>query len=98
PNKTWEGLFGGAVAAVLAAVVIVHFIHPWTVGKAAVLGLVVAVVMPIGDLSESMIKRHLGVKDMGRILPGHGGLLDRIDGLLFVLPTTYYLVRAFHMG
>jgi len=98
PNKTWEGLFGGAVAAVLAAVVIVHFIHPWTVGKAAVLGLVVAVVMPIGDLSESMIKRHLGVKDMGRILPGHGGLLDRIDGLLFVLPATYYLVRAFHMG
>ncbi len=98
PNKTWEGFFGGAVAAVLVAVVIVHFIHPWTVGKAACLGLVVAVVCPIGDLSESLIKRHLGLKDMGRILPGHGGILDRIDGLLFVLPATYFLVRAFHLG
>ncbi|HVX20349.1 MAG TPA: phosphatidate cytidylyltransferase [Acidimicrobiales bacterium] len=98
PNKTWEGLIGGTVAAILAAVVIVHFIHPWTVGKAAVLGLVVAVVSPIGDLSESLIKRHLGVKDMGRILPGHGGLLDRIDGILFVLPATYYLVKAFHLA
>ena len=79
-------------------VVVVHFIHPWTVGKAACLGLVVVVVCPLGDLSESLIKRHLGLKDMGRILPGHGGILDRVDGILFVLPATYYLVRAFHLG
>ncbi len=98
PNKTWEGLIGGTIAAILAAVIIVHFIHPWTVPKAAALGLVVAVVSPLGDLSESLIKRHLGLKDMGRILPGHGGLLDRIDGLLFVLPATYYLVKAVHLG
>jgi CDP-diglyceride synthetase len=98
PNKSWEGVIGGALAAVLAAVIIVHFIHPWTVGKAAVLGLVVAVVSPLGDLSQSMIKRHLGLKDMGSILPGHGGLLDRFDGLLFVLPATYFVVKAFHLG
>jgi CDP-diglyceride synthetase len=98
PNKTWEGIAGGAVAAVLAGAIVVHFIHPWRLGPAVVLGLVVAVVSPIGDLSESMIKRHLGLKDMGRILPGHGGLLDRFDGLLFVVPATYYLVKAFNLG
>jgi CDP-diglyceride synthetase len=98
PNKTWEGLIGGSVAAVVASVVFVHLIHPWTLGAAAALGLVVAVVSPIGDLSESLVKRNLGLKDMGRILPGHGGLLDRIDGLLFVMPATYYLVKAFHLG
>jgi phosphatidate cytidylyltransferase len=98
PNKSWEGVIGGAVAAVLAAVIVVHFIHPWTLGKAAVLGLVIAVVAPIGDLSQSMIKRHLGMKDMGSILPGHGGLLDRFDGLLFALPATYFVVKGFHLG
>jgi phosphatidate cytidylyltransferase len=98
PNKTWEGAVGGAVASVLAAIIVVHFIHPWTLSKAVALGFVVAVVSPIGDLCESMIKRHLGVKDMGRLLPGHGGVLDRIDGLLFVLPATYYLVKAVHLG
>jgi CDP-diglyceride synthetase len=98
PNKTWEGFLGGAVAAVLVAVIVVHFIHPWTISKALVLGIVVAVVAPIGDLSQSMIKRHLGVKDMGRLMPGHGGILDRVDGLLFVLPATYFVVKAFHLG
>jgi phosphatidate cytidylyltransferase len=98
PNKTWEGLIGGAVAAVVASVVIVHLIYPWTLGAAFVLGVVVAVVSPIGDLSESLVKRSLGLKDMGRILPGHGGLVDRMDGVVFVLPATYYLVKAFHLG
>jgi CDP-diglyceride synthetase len=98
PNKTWEGFLGGAVAAVLIAVIVGHFMHPWTISKALVLGVVVAVVAPIGDLSQSMIKRHLGVKDMGRLMPGHGGILDRVDGLLFVLPATYFVVKAFHLG
>jgi CDP-diglyceride synthetase len=98
PNKSWEGFLGGAAAAVLVAVVVVHFIHPWTISKALVLGIVVAIVAPLGDLSQSMIKRHLGVKDMGRLMPGHGGILDRVDGLLFVLPATYFVVKAFHLG
>jgi len=98
PNKTWEGFFGGAVTCIVITVVIVHFIHPWTVGKAAALGLTVAIVSPVGDLCESLVKRQLGRKDMGRLLPGHGGLLDRFDGLLFVLPATFYLVKALHLG
>jgi len=97
PNKTWEGFFGGAVCAVLVGA-LVGLVHPWTPGKAVVLGLVVAVVSPIGDLTESLFKRGLGLKDMSRILPGHGGLLDRFDGILFVLPATYYVVKAFHLG
>jgi len=98
PNKSWEGLIGGAVAAILVSVVVVHFIHPWTISKAAVYGVVVAIVAPLGDLSQSMVKRHLGIKDMGRLLPGHGGVLDRFDGLLFVLPATYFVVKAIHLG
>jgi phosphatidate cytidylyltransferase len=98
PNKSWEGLVGGAIAAILVSVIVVHFIHPWTVGKAFVYGVVVAIVAPLGDLSQSMIKRHLGVKDMGRLLPGHGGILDRVDGLLFVIPATYFVVKALHLG
>jgi CDP-diglyceride synthetase len=98
PNKSWEGLIGGAVAAILVSVIVVHFIHPWTIGKAALYGVVVAVVAPLGDLSQSMIKRDLGIKDMGRLLPGHGGILDRVDGLLFVVPATYFAVKAMHLG
>ena len=63
-----------------------------------VLGIVVAIVSPLGDLTESLVKRNLGLKDMGRLLPGHGGMMDRVDGLLFVLPATFYVVQAFHLA
>jgi len=96
PNKTWEGLLGGSVAAIVVALVITSRMHPWTLPRAAELGLVVAVVAPIGDLVESLVKRDLQLKDMGTLLPAHGGLLDRVDAILFVLPATYYLVRLFH--
>lgn len=98
PNKTWEGLIGGMVTSVLVSIVIVSQIHPWTVKRALLLGLVVAVAAPVGDLCESMIKRDIGVKDMGSLLPGHGGVLDRFDAMLFVLPATYYLVRLLNLG
>lgn len=94
PNKTWEGLFGGMAVAVFVAFAVVARVHPWTAGTAFWLAVVVGVVAPLGDLCQSMIKRDLGVKDMGTILPGHGGVMDRFDALLFVLPVTYYLVRV----
>jgi phosphatidate cytidylyltransferase len=93
PNKTFEGLVGGVLASVFVSLIIVSQIGPWNAGKAFWLGVVVAVAAPLGDLCESMIKRDLGVKDMGKLLPGHGGVLDRVDALLFVIPATYYLVR-----
>ena len=94
PNKTWEGLIGGMVASVVVGVFTGFLLHPWTPGKGFVLGAVVAVVAPLGDLCESMVKRDIGVKDMGSILPGHGGVLDRFDAMLFVLPAVYYLVQV----
>lgn len=101
PNKTVEGLVGGMASAVFVTTILIGVlpgVHPWTGGKALALGLVVAVVAPLGDLCESMLKRDLGVKDMGTLLPGHGGVLDRFDALLFVLPATYYLVRFLNLA
>ena len=98
PNKTWEGLLGGAVFTILISTVVVGSIHPWSASNAALLGVVVAVIAPIGDLCESMFKRDLRLKDMGSLLPGHGGVLDRVDALLVVLPATYYLVRALNIA
>lgn len=99
PHKTWEGLLGGSAASVVvSALVTGMLLSPWTPGTAAVLGVVVAIVAPLGDLAESLVKRELGLKDMGSLLPGHGGLLDRLDALLFVLPATYYLVRVLKLG
>lgn len=97
PNKTVEGVLGGTVAAIVAGAVVGQF-GPWTLPSAVVLGVAVAVVAPLGDLCESMLKRDLGVKDMGNLLPGHGGVLDRVDGLLFVIPATYYLTRLLDLA
>ena len=97
PHKTWEGLVGSAIVTVVVCTVVVGAIHPWDPATAALLGLVAAVVAPLGDLAESMLKRDLRLKDMGSLLPGHGGVLDRIDALLFVVPATYYLVLALHI-
>lgn len=96
PNKTWEGLIGGTLASFVVSVVVLRLIgiHPWDEGLSALaLAAVISVAAPLGDLCESMIKRDLNVKDMGTVLPGHGGLLDRCDALLFALPATYYLCR-----
>jgi len=94
PNKTVEGLAGGVILAIVAAVAMGYQFEPLDTRSGAVLGLIVAVVAPLGDLAESMLKRSLGVKDMGSVLPGHGGILDRIDAFLFVLPATWVLYQA----
>ncbi len=100
PNKTWEGLFGGMVASIILGGIVGKVLAPWDgkISHGIALGLVVAIVAPIGDLCESMIKRDLGLKDLGTILPGHGGVLDRFDAMLFCLPAVYYLAIQLKIG
>jgi CDP-diglyceride synthetase len=93
PNKTVEGLLAGMAASVVIGFVLVGSISPWGRFSALALGVVVAVLAPLGDLCESLIKRDLGVKDLGGLLPGHGGVLDRFDAMLFCLPAVYYLIK-----
>jgi len=90
PKKTWEGFAGGAVGSVAGALAVRALLLPGLPLAACVaIGAGGAVLGPLGDLSESMLKRAAGVKDSGRLLPGHGGLLDRIDAVLFVAPWVY---------
>jgi phosphatidate cytidylyltransferase len=91
PHKTFEGLAGGTFVTMAVCLLLIRSIAPWNAGRAFALAIVVSIFAPLGDLCESMIKRDLNVKDMGKTLPGHGGVLDRIDALLFVVPATYYL-------
>ena len=93
PNKTVEGLLAGMAASVVIGFILVGSISPWGRFNALALGVVVAVLAPVGDLCESLIKRDLGVKDLGGLLPGHGGVLDRFDAMLFALPAVYYLIK-----
>ncbi len=95
PKKSWEGAAGSAVACVIGGVATVTLIlgGSWWVG--AVVGLSVVVSATVGDLTESTIKRDLGIKDMGNILPGHGGIMDRIDSLLFSAPVVWALLAVF---
>ncbi len=93
PKKTWEGAFGGVVGAALAALGLDAALSlpliPW---EALALGAAAAVVAALGDLAESMLKRSAGAGEASHLLPGHGGILDRLDSVLFVLPFVYYVV------
>ena len=98
PNKTVEGFVAGAITAIVLGGLVGGALHPWAdkgVGAGLMLGILVAVTAPIGDLVESMLKRDLGVKDLGSFLPGHGGFLDRFDAILFTLPVAFYW--AYHL-
>jgi len=97
PNKSWEGFVGGVVAAIGMAFVILYKDRDefLTIPESLVLGLVIALAAVLGDLFESAVKRDLDVKDSGRVLGGHGGMLDRLDSLLWAGPAAYFAILAF---
>ncbi len=100
PNKTWEGTITGFLGAMfvgflLALAPVDGFVFSDDFAAAVAFGAIVGLMAMVGDLAESLIKRDLNIKDMGTILPGHGGILDRIDGLLFALPGAYYTATLF---
>jgi len=86
PNKTWAGLLGGMVSAGIAGGVVASFDPAMPALALAALAALVAVVSQAGDFTESAVKRYFGVKDSSQLIPGHGGVLDRLDGLLFAAP------------
>jgi phosphatidate cytidylyltransferase len=98
PNKTIEGTVGATIITLVVGAAILPLISPWTVTHGLEAAVALAIAIPLGDLFESLVKRTLGVKDMGRLLPGHGGLMDRIDGLLFAMPTMFYLAHILKLG
>lgn len=89
PKKTWEGTIGGFILTLILSAIISKWLFADDLLVALVLGAVVSVFATLGDLVESMLKREVGVKDSGNILPGHGGVLDRFDSLLFVAPAAF---------
>jgi phosphatidate cytidylyltransferase len=94
PGKTWEGFVVGSAATIFVAFVALYHQHFLTIGQSVALGVVLAVVAPLGDLFESLLKRDMEVKDTGTLLGGHGGMLDRIDALLFAAPAAYFVILA----
>lgn len=93
PKKTWEGALGGFVASIAAAALATPLLGlPIGYAAAALIGAAGGIFGPLGDLAESLIKRQIGVKDAGNIIPGHGGILDRADSMLFTGPIIYYLI------
>ncbi len=97
PAKTWEGLAGGTLGAVIAAIALSGLLQI-TIVQAIMLGLLVCAAAVAGDLCESMIKRAARVKDSGHLIPGHGGILDRLDSILFVLLAVYWFVQVAVQG
>jgi len=101
PGKTWEGTIGGVLGAILVSLL---FLLPTPLqldinwGQAVLLGLLVSIFGQLGDLAESLFKRNMDVKDSGKLLPGHGGLLDRMDSIIFAGVAVYYYVLALNAG
>lgn len=95
PKKTREGAAVATVGIIVTAVVVAPLLGPWSHVQALLVGVFASIFSPLGDLAESMLKRDLGIKDSGTIIPGHGGALDRIDAILFTAPAVYLSLRIF---
>ncbi len=96
PGKTVEGIFGGLVFSIVAGFIVRFLFRPdYPIDQLATVCALIALVGPLGDLSESLIKRGVNAKDSGNLIPGHGGLLDRVDALLFTGPVVYYFAKYF---
>jgi phosphatidate cytidylyltransferase len=96
PNKTWAGLIGGVLTAAAIAAFIGPFLTPMSRVESLLAGLGIALVGFCGDATLSALKRDLGVKDAGSIIPGHGGVLDRVNSLMFAAPISFHLIRTLH--
>lgn len=92
PHKSVEGVIGGLIGAILA-VTIFGYYSSIAISHSLTMGAIVGLVAPLGDLAESALKRYCGVKDSGALLPGHGGVLDRFDSILFSVPAVYYYIK-----
>jgi phosphatidate cytidylyltransferase len=93
PNKTLEGLAGGVLTTALAAALVAPYLTPMGRGRAAVVGLLMGLAGFVGDVVISAVKRDLGIKDAGALIPGHGGILDRIDSHMYTAPLFFHFVR-----
>ena len=93
-GKTWEGAVGGLLSSIVVALILgVIFTLPFSYWQIALVGFIISVFAQLGDLVESLLKRNTGVKDAGKLIPGHGGILDRIDSLIFTGVIVYYFLE-----
>lgn len=96
PNKTWVGLLGGVFTTTLLSFIFSPFLTPFSPMHSIAVGVGLSVAGFMGDVTMSAVKRDLGIKDSGNILPGHGGILDRIDSLTFTAPLFFHFVHYFY--
>ncbi len=95
PNKTWEGAIGGAILSILFSILYFSFFNYFSIPVVILISITTVFAGTIGDLTESIFKRHFNVKDSGNIMPGHGGMFDRFDSLIFAAPVFYIFITLF---
>ena len=95
PKKSWEGMVGSFILAIIIATILIHYFHIMTVAQWYLISVIIVVTGTYGDLVESLFKRSIEIKDSGSSLPGHGGFLDRFDGLLISIPFIVFILKVF---